>query len=52
MYKNKKNNCSGNKLKESEHLRYMIESRTSCQNLNRSHKNVKSRIPLFTDADA
>lgn len=51
MYKNKKNNYSGNKLKELEYLRYMNESRTSRQNLNRSHEDVKSRIKLCTDAN-
>ena len=51
MYRNKKNNYSGNKLKELEHLRYMNESRTASKNLNRSHKDVKNRIPLCTDAN-
>ena len=41
MYRNKKNNYSGNKLKELEHLRYMNESRTARKNLNRSHKGCK-----------
>jgi len=51
IYKNKKNNYSGNILKELEHLRYTNESRTSRQNPNRSHKDVKSRIPLCTGVE-
>lgn len=51
IYKNKKNNYSKNKLKELEHIIYMNENRAPCRNLNRSHKDVKSRIPLCIDAN-
>jgi hypothetical protein len=50
-YKINKNNYRKNKSKELEYLRYKNESRTSCQNQNRSHKDVKSRIPLCIDAN-